>query len=54
MKDYINIYYDLLEELVLECYISANEMLDLFVNWHGLESLTTDFMEYVKEEIGEY
>ena len=43
--------YVLLEELAIEGVISVNEMLDLFVNWHGLESLTTDFMEYVKDEI---
>ena len=47
-----NMYnYQLLEELAIADVISANEMLDLFVNWHGLESLTEDFIEFVKDEL---
>ena len=51
MKNNTMSNYVLLEELAIDGVISANEMLDLFVNWHGLESLTTDFMEFAKDEI---
>ena len=46
--------YQLLEELSIAGVISANEMLDLFVNWHGLESLTEEFIEFIQDEIVEY
>lgn len=44
--------YELLEELANDGVISVNEMLELFINWHGLESLTEEFMEFVKRETG--
>lgn len=61
MNNYNNVYnalaevidnnYDTLAEMIKMDLINAEQVLNLFVNWHGLESLTNDFMEFVKEEI---
>ena len=52
MKNDTSKNYDILADLINMELVTSLELLDLFINWHGLESLTDEFMEFVKDEIG--
>ena len=43
--------YDVLIDLIECCQLTAEDVLDLFVSWHGLEKLNREFMEFVQQEI---
>ena len=61
MNKYNNVYnalanqfdnnYEILEDMINNGMFTTHQMLDLFVNWHGLESLTEDFIEFAKDEL---
>lgn len=42
--------YETLSEVIKTNNISAEELLDAFTNWHGLQILSDDFMEFLEEE----
>lgn len=42
--------YETLSEAIKENGISAEELLDAFTNWHGMQILSDDFMEFMEEE----
>lgn len=51
MNNY-NKNYDTLADLVENYQLTAEQVLDIFIYWHGKESITSDFIDHVKEEIG--
>lgn len=51
MNNY-NENYDTLADLIDMELITSEQVLDLFTNWHGLQSLTDEFMEFVQDETG--
>lgn len=42
--------YETLLEAIKENGISAEELLGAFTNWHGLQLIDDDFMEFLKDE----
>lgn len=42
--------YETLLEAIKTDNISAEELLDAFTNWHGLQLLDDDFIEFLKDE----
>lgn len=42
--------YETLSEAIKTNNISAEELLDAFTNWHGMQILSDDFMESLEEE----
>lgn len=42
--------YEILLEAIKTNNISAEELLDAFTNWHGLQLIDDDFMEFLKDE----
>lgn len=42
--------YIILLEAIKTNNISAEELLDAFTNWHGLQLISDDFMEFLKDE----
>ena len=42
--------YETLSEAIRENGISAEELLNAFTNWHGMQILSDDFMEFLEEE----
>lgn len=43
--------YERILEMVDYGLIDAEKMLEMFVNWHGLESLTDRFMKHIDDEL---
>lgn len=46
--------YETLLEVIKANNISAEELLDAFTNWHGLQLIDDDFMEFLEDEGYEY
>jgi hypothetical protein len=42
--------YNILLEAIETNNISAEELLDAFTNWHGLQLIEDDFIEFLKDE----
>ena len=42
--------YEILLEAIKTNNISAEELLDAFTNWHGLQLIDDDFMEFLEDE----
>ena len=42
--------YSILLEAIKTNGISAEDLLDAFTNWHGLQLLDDDFMEFLEDE----
>lgn len=42
--------YSILLEAIKTNNISAEDLLDAFTNWHGLQLLDDDFIEFLKDE----
>ena len=42
----VEAFYEIIEQLGLD----SNEVVQLFCNWHGVQSFTEDFMQYVANE----
>lgn len=42
--------YETLLEAIKTNNISAEELLDAFTNWHGLQLIDDDFMEFLEDE----
>lgn len=42
--------YETLLEAIKTNNISAEELLNAFTNWHGLQLIDDDFMEFMEEE----
>lgn len=42
--------YETLLEAIKTNNISAEELLDAFTNWHGLQLIDDDFMEFMEDE----
>lgn len=42
--------YETLSKAIKTNNISVEELLDAFTNWHGLQLLDDDFMEFLEEE----
>ena len=42
--------YRILLEAIKTSGISAEDLLDAFTNWHGLQLLDDDFMEFLEDE----
>lgn len=42
--------YETLLEAIKTYNISAEELLDAFTNWHGLQLFSDEFMEFLKDE----
>lgn len=42
--------YNVIEQAIEENNISALEVLNAFVNWHGMQLLDDDFVEFLREE----
>lgn len=42
--------YDILLDAIKANNISAEELLDAFTNWHGLQLIDDDFMEFLEDE----
>lgn len=42
--------YSILLEAIKTNNISAEDLLDAFTNWYGLQLLDDDFMEFLKDE----
>ena len=42
----VEAFYEKIEQLGLD----SNEVVQLFCNWHGVQSFTEDFMQYVANE----
>lgn len=42
--------YNTLLESIETNNISAEDLLDAFTNWHGLQLLSDDFIEFLKDE----
>lgn len=42
--------YETLLEAIKANNISAEELLDAFTNWHGLQLIDDDFMEFLEDE----
>lgn len=42
--------YDILLEAIKANNISAEELLDAFTNWYGLQLIDDDFMEFLEDE----
>lgn len=42
--------YNILLEAIKTNNISAEELLDAFTNWHGLQLIEDDFIEFLKDE----
>lgn len=42
--------YSVIEQAIEENNVSAVEVLNAFVNWHGMQLLDDEFVEYLKEE----
>lgn len=42
--------YETLLEAIKANNISAEELLDAFTNWHGLQLIDDDFMEFLEYE----
>lgn len=42
--------YNTLLEAIKTNNISAEDLLDAFTNWHGLQLLSDDFMEFLRDE----
>lgn len=42
--------YNIIEQAIEENDISAVEVLDAFVNWHGMQLLDDEFVEFLSEE----
>lgn len=44
--------YNTIYDLIKECGLSGTDVLDMFVNWHGLQLLSEEFTQDVLEEAG--
>ena len=42
--------YNILLDAIKTNNISAEDLLDAFTNWHGLQLLDDDFMEFLEDE----
>lgn len=42
--------YETLLEAIKTNNISAEELLDAFTNWHGLQLIDDDFVEFLEDE----
>nr|DAU50848.1 MAG TPA: Sporulation inhibitor A [Caudoviricetes sp.] len=42
--------YNILLDAIKTNNISAEDLLDAFTNWHGLQLLDDDFIEFLKDE----
>lgn len=42
--------YNILLEAIKTNNISADDLLDTFTNWHGLQLLDDDFIEFLKDK----
>lgn len=43
--------YKIIDDAITNGIINTNQMLDLFTNYYGLQILSNDFMEFVKNEL---
>lgn len=50
MMNDTNNNYRILLEAIKTNDISAEDLLDAFTNWHGLQLLDADFIEFLKDE----
>lgn len=44
--------FSAMEELIDECNLDANDILQYLTDWHGLQLLDRNFMENLFEELG--
>lgn len=42
--------YNIIEQAIEENHISASDMLNAFVIWHGMQLLDDNFVEFLREE----
>lgn len=42
--------YRILKSYIDDLHLSAEDMLNLFTNYHGLQIMTDDFMQFVNDE----
>ena len=50
MMNDTNKNYSILLEAIKTSDISAEDLLDAFTNWHGLQLLDDDFMKFLEDE----
>lgn len=43
--------YDILANMISDLNLSGDQILQLFTNYHGLQIMTDDFIQFVNDEI---